>query len=130
MNVLACFTFCRRCFEGVPSRALTLLLYRVRRHPAQLGIPVTAFVAPQKDIYRKGTGAGTGIGMWKLFVAEHLLGQQPDMQSSFFVGDAAGRAGDHGSGDKDFAQAVGLAFWTPEEAFAAADAYQQWPPLQ
>lgn len=37
-----------------------------------------------------------------------------DVKSSYFVGDAAGRSGDHSDGDKGFAKAVGLPFFTPE----------------
>jgi len=41
------------------------------------------------------------------------------MESCFFVGDAAGRPGDHSDTDKVFAKAVGMQFYTPEEAFGA-----------
>jgi len=41
-----------------------------------------------------------------------------DLAQSFFVGDAAGREGDEvGSSDREFAEAIGLRFLTPEEVF-------------
>ena len=64
--------------------------------------------------------------MWTAFVKERYKGMPPpDLALSFFVGDAAGRPGDHGDGDRVFAAAVGLRFYLPEEAFGDA----AWPPL-
>lgn len=40
-----------------------------------------------------------------------------DLKESFFVGDAAGRPGDHSDSDKAFADAIGIPFMTPEEVF-------------
>lgn len=37
-----------------------------------------------------------------------------DKEKSFFVGDAAGRKGDHASTDRKFADNIGLPFHTPE----------------
>jgi len=39
------------------------------------------------------------------------------MDTSFYVGDAAGRPGDHAGSDRKFASNVGLKFFTPEEYF-------------
>lgn len=54
--------------------------------------------------------------MWKL-MEKHLAqeGCEVDMESSFFVGDAAGRPGDFSDVDIFFAKAVGIDFKTPEE---------------
>lgn len=38
----------------------------------------------------------------------------PDLKKSFFVGDAAGRAGDHSCDDRNMAQNANLNFRTPE----------------
>lgn len=53
-------------------------------------------------------------GMWQVFSQ-----YQPtlDKNLSLFVGDAAGRPQDHSSDDRDFATAVGVKFYTPEEIF-------------
>ena len=40
-----------------------------------------------------------------------------DKQASFYVGDAAGRKGDHASSDREWAQNVGIPFYTPEQFF-------------
>ena len=37
-----------------------------------------------------------------------------DLAASFFVGDAAGRHGDHASTDRKWALNIGISFWTPE----------------
>lgn len=89
---------------------------------AELRLPVTAFLAPSPkaaahaEPYRKG---GARTGMWAAFARER--GAPPDVARSFYVGDAAGRPGDHGAGDREFASAVGLAFYTPEEAFGGGE---------
>lgn len=58
------------------------------------------------------------IGMWKEFIDYiQSFGATIDMENSFFVGDAAGRPGDHLDSDKVFAQSAGLKFMTPEEFF-------------
>ena len=85
-------------------------------------MPVTAFVAPGKDTFRKPAS-----GMWRALAARSA-GLQLDVAASFFVGDAAGRAGDHSDCDLAFARALQLRFYLPEEAFAAPAA-APWPPL-
>lgn len=44
-----------------------------------------------------------------------------DFENSFFVGDAAGRPGDHLDCDLEFARGVGIDFKTPEEFFDAGE---------
>eukprot|EP00850_Spirogloea_muscicola_P015554 SM000120S25703 [mRNA] locus=s120:188501:192242:+ [translate_table: standard] len=58
-----------------------------------------------------------GSGMWHIFQRHLNGGVQIDLNSSFFVGDAAGRASDHSAADRGFAEAVGLRFCQPEEIF-------------
>ena len=85
----------------------------------QLGVPVTALLAPGKDAFRKPEA-----GMWRAMVAMNG-GVAPDLAASFFVGDAAGRPSDHSDCDSAFAKAVGLPFYLPEAAFPVAT----WAPL-
>jgi len=46
-----------------------------------------------------------------------LSALSPDLETSFYVGDAAGRAADWADRDIQFAKNVGLKFYTPEEIF-------------
>ncbi|KAK9491694.1 polynucleotide kinase 3 phosphatase-domain-containing protein [Lipomyces doorenjongii] len=94
-----------------------------------LGLRCYVIAATGKDEFRK-----PHVGMWRLvkevherhlrrlqkkgseFVDEHI-DVDLDRDNSFFVGDAAGRKGDHSTGDKDFAKNLGIKFYTPEEFF-------------
>jgi bifunctional polynucleotide phosphatase/kinase len=79
----------------------------------KLKVPVTAFMATNKDGNRKPE-----TGMWEAFVREGNGGQAPDLAQCFFVGDAAGREGDEvGDSDLQFAKAIGIGFRTPDELF-------------
>ena len=51
--------------------------------------------------------------MW----SELVKNDQVDFESSFYCGDAAGRAGDHSNDDMLYAQNIGLKFLTPEMLF-------------
>ena len=88
---------------------------------AALAVPLLAFAAPQDDAFKKGKP-----GMWHALVAHHQGGVEPEMEQCFFVGDAAGREAtssrkkDHGRGDKDFAEALKLKFYLPEEVFGSS----------
>lgn len=61
------------------------------------------------------------IGMWEELVLyiQDTLGEDygVDIENSFYVGDAAGRDGDHLPDDINFAKNVGLQFQLPEEFF-------------
>lgn len=65
------------------------------------------------------------IGMWKELeqYIHRSLGEdyEIDLESSFFVGDAAGRIGDHLDSDKVFAETIGLRFDVPEDIFCVED---------
>ena len=74
----------------------------------RLSVPVAVFIACNRDGFRKPER-----GMWDLLFG----GVQVDMARSFFVGDAAGRPGDHSDCDKVFADRIGVTFFTPELCF-------------
>ncbi|GBG23975.1 Polynucleotide kinase-3'-phosphatase, putative [Hondaea fermentalgiana] len=80
--------------------------------PEQGGLAFVA--ATQKDAYRKSIQGE----LWAVY--EELFGISVDIRNSFYVGDAAGRESDFGSGDADFARARGVRFMTPEEYFMDA----------
>ncbi len=54
------------------------------------------------------------IGMWQVF-SQYI--PNLDLTKSFYVGDAAGRPQDHNSTDREFANNIGLPFYTPEQIF-------------
>ncbi|KAL6770839.1 hypothetical protein ACKKBF_B32900 [Auxenochlorella protothecoides x Auxenochlorella symbiontica] len=74
-----------------------------------------------------------GTGMWDFFTEHCNAGVKPDLSQSFYVGDMAGRVGDiQGTNnptpsdtDKGFAEAIGIAFKTPEEVFGEGEAKKE-----
>ncbi|GAA6020040.1 hypothetical protein JCM8202_004964 [Rhodotorula sphaerocarpa] len=78
----------------------------------KLDIPVRVFAAWGYDEYRKSS-----TGMWDAFVERFNGEVAVDYGQSFYVGDAAGRPGDHNDTDRKLALNCGLPFFTPEEFF-------------
>ena len=79
-----------------------------------------ALVATAKDCFRKPSPC-----LWHLFTQCCLSDGNdditPDLQSSFFVGDAAGRhKKDHSTADRGFAHNVGLKYFTEDTFFSSA----------
>ncbi|KAJ1917069.1 DNA kinase/phosphatase Pnk1 [Mycoemilia scoparia] len=100
--------------------------YKVGNVFKQLGVPITLLAAIQHDVFRKPS-----VGMWEWFKrVESNNGKRGqvveiDMESSFFVGDAAGRPDNWVKGvRKDFSNSdmllawnIGLGFETPTTFF-------------
>lgn len=82
--------------------------------PAQVFIACGAPRSKVEDPFRKPKP-----GMWRIMEQHFNSGISVDMDQSFYVGDAAGRANDHSDADIKFAEAVGLKFYLPEQYFDA-----------
>lgn len=79
------------------SKSLTTFKEKATAVMRQLDVPLSLYAATQYDEYRKPR-----MGMWKELVEDYDLDVDSslDLQSSFFVGDAAGRPGDHSCSDR------------------------------
>ncbi|KAJ8040482.1 Bifunctional polynucleotide phosphatase/kinase [Holothuria leucospilota] len=89
-----------------------------------LDFPIQTFVATGENQYKK-----PGTLMWDRMVKKHNDGVTVDLEESYFVGDAAGRAKNWAPGkpkdfscsDRMFAANIGIGFYTPEEFFDGED---------
>jgi len=93
------------------AKAIAKKCGRLEGFAKAAGVPLLVLCATAKDEFRK-----PGVGCWSYLTGTAQAGHKVDVASSFFVGDAAGRAGDHSDSDKAFATAIGLPFFD-EKAF-------------
>ncbi len=90
--------------------------YKIKHIIKELGVKMNYFIAEDDNNMRKPM-----IGMWDLM--KTTLGIKPNKQKSFFVGDMAGRPKrkgfkkDRNNSDRNFAENIGIKFYTPEEFF-------------
>lgn len=73
----------------------------------EIGVPVTALISMHKSVHKPNP----------IFFNSVFPEGSFDTEKSFYVGDAAGRAGDWADVDKAIAEKLKLSFYTPEEAF-------------
>ncbi|KAJ4771352.1 Poly [ADP-ribose] polymerase 1 [Rhynchospora pubera] len=86
---------------------------RLENFIKRVEVPIQVFIACGiGDLFRKPS-----TGMWTLLKEHFNSGVAIDMHQSFYVGDAAGREKDHSDADVEFAKAIGLKFYVPEEYF-------------
>ena len=102
------------------QRSLTVFKSKVNAILSHCSFPVILLAATERDKYRKPR-----MGMWNELLEDVDLDidDGPDLEASFFVGDAGGRPAtstvkaDHSCSDRDLATNVGIEFKTPEEFF-------------
>ncbi|CAI7891592.1 unnamed protein product [Closterium sp. NIES-54] len=90
------------------------------------GVPMQIFISCGRsnsgDLFRKPE-----VGLWHLLCECGNEERQVEWESSFFVGDAAGRPQDHSDSDQVFAQRLNLPFYLPEDATPAQPAAARSP---
>lgn len=80
---------------SVDSKSLTMFKEKLTAMMTELQVPISVYAATTDPEYRKPR-----LGMWKEFQDDYDLDVAGiDMKESFFVGDAAGRPGDHSAAD-------------------------------
>ncbi|KAJ8925476.1 hypothetical protein NQ315_009310 [Exocentrus adspersus] len=108
---------------GKDSHKVKNFKKKIENIVSKISLPIQVFIATGKSLYRKPLP-----GMWNVLVDMKNDDVPVDKDSSFYVGDAAGREKnwapkknkDHSIADRLFAINVGLRFYTPEEYFLKA----------
>ena len=100
--------------SALGGKAAAQIKAKVDEILAGAGVPATVYAATLKDENRKPK-----LGMWTQFTQNSNDGKEVDKESSYYVGDAAGRPDDFAGTDKEFAEAIGLPFKVPENVFGA-----------
>lgn len=90
---------------------------KVEKICEELDVPVLVCCSIENNIYRKPI-----VGWWE-YIVDNVGGKLG--KKSFYVGDAAGRKGDHADSDYKFALNWDVAFYTPEEFFLGKDSKEK-----
>jgi bifunctional polynucleotide phosphatase/kinase len=102
------------------TTSLTNLKEQLSTILGQIDLPISMYGATGQDRYRKPR-----TGMWEELLEDYDLQSEGavDLEQSFYVGDAAGRAKtdkrkkDFASSDRELAANIGIKFHTPDEFF-------------
>lgn len=95
--------------------ATEVLVYASTKRPGKKGHRVISSAEQHEEMRKPNSGMWNKLEQY----IQESLGDDfvIDKENSFFVGDAAGREGDHLDSDKVFAENAGLSFKVPEEYF-------------
>lgn len=96
--------------KGTTHKSEVVRMKRVERitnFMHKLSLPCMVFIATGDDNYRK-----PNTGVW-----EKITELVPKIDYSFFVGDALGRPQDFADTDKQFAENIGIPWYSPEDIF-------------
>jgi bifunctional polynucleotide phosphatase/kinase len=94
--------------QNVAEKTKKSRISRIKTLLEKIGVPCYVFIATGRDKYRK-----PAVGMWEKFVS--LL--DVPVEFAFYVGDALGRPQDFSNSDKEFAENIGIPYYSPEEFF-------------
>lgn len=78
----------------------------------KIGVEIVFFCATKEDLYQKPS-----IGLWTFMQTQFNSNIAPDLEKSFYVGDAAGRPYHHSNSDRQFAANLKLPFYIPQQFF-------------
>ena len=100
------------CYQGKGKLTFDDFKTRWNNIYEALKVPAYILAAPQDDFYRK-----PATGMWDFMEKNLNNNLKINLKDCIYIGDAAGRKGDHSDVDIKFAINIGVTFMTPEEFF-------------
>jgi len=107
-----------RTKKSAIENAIRIKTSRMEAFASLVNRPMWLLVASCKDKYRKPDTKKRegGTKMWD-HVLKHSKISSNDVKKCFYVGDSAGRPGDHSDCDKNFAKLCNLRFYTQTDFF-------------
>ncbi len=94
------------------------MIKKIRSIIKHVGVPIQVYAAKQYDKYRK-----PGTGMFRMLLHDMNRAGLTIAKGSVYVGDAAGRAGDHSSDDKNFARCLSVDFPKTDVTFHVPESF-------
>lgn len=82
---------------------------KLKNISCSLNVPLITYISTKDGFYRKPS-----IGLWTL-LKKNYTDKKIDIDSSFYIGDAAGREGDFSDSDYKFALNIGIPFYSAKD---------------